>query len=202
VPADHSQYDHALAALAPPGVNGFDPDNTRFACPVCGSSDSISLRQGEGGLALIKCHSGDCGFGPIIDALGIEHGTKVTLDTLADYLGLDREDLEDEGWHDAPYTTSDHKTVERVAIPYTKPDGQELALRYRVGLTGSKKFTWQTKPRVHPRAPRAFASTAMARPARRRAPCLARHHRALHRLERHRACEGSRVGSTPRKPHG
>ncbi len=60
----------------------------------------------------------------------------ITLAQLAHAKGLDLDWLRELGWADAKWHGRD-----AVAIPYRGPDGQVIAVRYRVGLTGDR-FRW------------------------------------------------------------
>lgn len=157
--ADHTPYDQVLAALAPPGVNGFDPDTFRFACPVCESSDSISLKQGDNGVALVKCHAA-CGGGTeayhaILDALNLSHLHEddglgdATVEALAEHLGIPEEWLQEAEWADETYWPTKGQKWERVAIPYPAGPDATPTMRYRNRLgAGRMKFSWSGKTKV------------------------------------------------------
>ena len=137
-------YDQVLAALAP--APGSDPDSECFACPVCGSSDSISLKRADDGRALVTRHSA-CGSGTeayhaILDALGLAHlyadDEDVTVEALATALGVPEEWLQEACWHDSPWYPAKGVIRQRVAIPY--PHGTRYRNRL---LSGSMKFSWK-----------------------------------------------------------
>ena len=136
-------YDQVLAALAP--APGSDPDSECFACPVCGSSDSISLKRADDGRALVTCHSA-CGSGAEHPPRPRRARTRAPVcrrrrrdgADITTALGVPEEWLQEACWHDSPWYPAKGVIRQRVAIPY--PHGTRYRNRL---LSGSMKFSWK-----------------------------------------------------------
>ncbi len=127
---------------------------------------SLSVAQGDGGRALLKCFAG-CETTEVVAALGLEmkdlfegrNGHKrvlrsippktsatvqpCTLDAYANAKGLPAEFLQRQGLRDQKY-----QGRPAVRIPYKGVDGSEAAVRFRIALQkdeeGDDRFRWRT----------------------------------------------------------
>lgn len=134
------------------------PNQWSACCPAHDDENpSLTLTLAEDGKLLVHCHSHDCKFPAIAEALGLEQGdffpsgTKATGDTgtsdsfegctleqLAEAKGFRVSYLKDLGLYELP----NYNGVKAVAIPYRGADGDDPPVRFRVGMSGDR-FRWR-----------------------------------------------------------
>ena len=115
-------------------------------CPAhADDTPSLSVEE-RGGKILVHCHAG-CSQDAVLAALrtrGLWPQVGVTLQGLCAARQLSPELLRGLGVHDVRL-----RSGPAVAIPYYDTDGQEVAVRYRIALTGDR-FRWREGSKVLP----------------------------------------------------
>ncbi|MBW1930970.1 MAG: HTH domain-containing protein [Deltaproteobacteria bacterium] len=119
---------------------------------------SLAVSEGEDGRILVKCFAG-CSTEEIVHSLGLNvkdlfsHGNRrttapppfgLTLEELAKAKKLQLNSLKNWGC-----STQKIGGAQVVRVPYSAPDGEELAVRYRCSLSGPNRFRWKKGSKVH-----------------------------------------------------